>query len=75
MENRMDDLLPCPFCGGKVEIVRAHCKDMSDWIRHIDRPKPCGLEGFGNFAESEAVEYLWNTRHTPTKVTSAGEKI
>lgn len=56
------ELLPCPFCGGIVHVVKAHCADMSDWIQHDTRPVPCGLEGFGNFGDDIDVVTLWNTR-------------
>lgn len=61
-----DALKPCPFCGGTVHVVKAHCPDMSDWIKHDTRPVPCGLEGFGNFAEDVDVVTLWNTRAQPS---------
>lgn len=57
--SEREKLLPCPFCGGEVEVVRDHTTEGTDWIRHTG--KFCALS-FDNFHHDEPVEDLWNTR-------------
>lgn len=59
MSERVPELLPCPFCGGPVEVVRDHTAEGTDWIRHTDQP--CAVS-FDNFGHEEPVEDMWNFR-------------
>ncbi len=47
-------LLPCPFCGDRMEWS-------GDFVRHLDDKSACPIrqDGFVNV-------HLWNTRHTAT---------
>lgn len=58
-------LLPCPFCGCAVEVVRDHTNEGTDWIRHTEAHEPCGLDQFSNFTERLPVDELWNRRARP----------
>lgn len=50
----MSELLPCPFCGGKAELVeeRDHF-----WIRHNDCPADIGA-----FEDKGDAAAQWNRR-------------
>lgn len=63
VENRryeLTGLLPCPFCGGKAEIWRAHPENpkRNAWIACIGRCAVLTKE-FGS--TDEAIK-TWNTR-------------
>jgi hypothetical protein len=58
-DDLIEQLRPCPFCGGEVEIVRSHVRDGSDWIRH--KGVECGLE-FSSFNLDGDLATAWNTR-------------
>lgn len=57
-------LLPCPFCGGAVEVVVDHTTERADWIRHKDRH--CGVE-FSSFSLDEPLAVAWNRRASISK--------
>lgn len=63
-EREMEELKPCPFCGGKnVEVTQEDCFgfDNDEWLIHCDN---CGLQfGFGKQykTKSEVIE-AWNGR-------------
>ena len=53
----MQELKPCPFCGGPVSIGRMLDGDVSVVCDH------CGLNArFGFFIGEEGLRVLWNAR-------------
>lgn len=76
----MDNLKPCPFCGGSFEVT--HATETIDEICIKGVCKTCGME-FGytqNFAWSnagriklaESFEHLWNRRCTDKEHLESG---
>lgn len=56
----VNNLLPCPFCGAKVEITNRKARDM--WaVQCCD----CGNSTTEWMHDKNAVIVSWNTRHTP----------
>ena len=58
------ELLPCPFCGGEVELRHDHTTDDIDTIHHKGRVPECPLEaGVSAFLMgNENLAAAWNTR-------------
>lgn len=56
----LSDLLPCPFCGGRAEMWKAHPENpkRKAWIACMDR---CAVMTKEYESTAEAIE-AWNTR-------------
>lgn len=54
----MDNLKPCPFCGGEAEVN--HYNHVIEWMYEVRCPY-CGCGTDGNKAEYGAIE-AWNRR-------------
>lgn len=66
----MSELLPCPFCGGKADVMLTQGRYGQSYnIHHESIGKcPAAYVGMMNFAaKAEAVE-SWNTRYERTVV-------
>lgn len=59
------ELLPCPFCGGEVEIYHDTSSDYErHWSYTIRCPnQDCGCD-FGHYETIQKVVRQWNTRRT-----------
>ena len=59
-ESELSDLLPCPFCGGKAEIWKAHPENpkRNAWIACMERCAVMTKE----FATSDEAVVMWNRR-------------
>ena len=53
----MDELKPCPFCGGEAEMLGMKVPPPLPWLRC----KSCGAETSVYATEAEAIA-AWNTR-------------
>ena len=58
------DLLPCPFCGGRVQPRWAlwPSEGDTDAIIHAE-PTDCPLVSFGDDTWDHSIVEKWNTRH------------
>jgi Lar family restriction alleviation protein len=60
-EQEQVQLLPCPFCGGKADILSAAGNICDYWITCAN----CGADGSCEDTRAETIA-AWNTRHTAT---------
>lgn len=78
----MSELLSCPFCGGKADVMLTQGRYGQSYNIHHESIEKCpaAYVGMMNFAsEAEAIE-AWNTRHksvfvTGTTVATDGEPV
>lgn len=54
----MDELKPCPFCGGEASPVVFHNKECT-WVRHYVKCNRC-LTTTDKFEEREIAIEAWN---------------
>lgn len=67
-----DELLPCPFCGGKAAMCVLEDSPgdiISAWVNCS-----CGMETHERRTEAEAAE-KWNTRSPPTEPPASFRRI
>ena len=67
------ELLPCPFCGGKVNFCGEASSNGCDGCHFIECRK-CGYFDFNDDSETllearVSVSKLWNTRQLPDQAT------
>lgn len=55
----MDELKPCPFCGGEAECTKWWSATMSGKYATVCKKCSCGTDYY--YTEAEAIE-AWNTR-------------
>lgn len=56
----MDDLLPCPFCGGPAELWRANeTHKLKAWIACMGR---CAVLITSQHTTDDEARKVWNTR-------------
>lgn len=73
-ENHGDELLPCPFCGGKPATGKAiHVKEHNSWLPEFVECHKCRI---GFYQTTGAIE-RWNTRHDskPPTDSTGREKL
>lgn len=70
--TNQDKLKPCPFCGGKVELVKDHTTEETDWIKHTGNN--CGV-AFDNFNDDCPVDILWNIRTDAAEIKRLREAL
>lgn len=56
----MPDLKPCPFCGGKAELMKIDIPEMRIFWRAECRN--CGASTWYRLTEREFAEKAWNRR-------------
>jgi Lar family restriction alleviation protein len=60
-EQEQVQLLPCPFCGGEADILKAATNICDYWVTCAN----CGADGPWKDTRAETIA-AWNTRHTAT---------
>jgi hypothetical protein len=66
LDDMCRDLLPCPFCGERLEVKNDH---HGSWIAHRKEPGPCIESVVQLFTAEDAKE--WNTRVHPLSAKDA----
>ena len=56
----MDNLKPCPFCGGEARICKYHGQDKYFVVCEL-----CGASVGNASATRDAAKNAWNTRYEP----------
>lgn len=60
------ELLPCPFCGGAMELVHDHTIENIDHVRHKLPSIDCPINGASGFSVgNDQLIAAWNTRPQP----------
>lgn len=62
MSNHKDDLLPCPFCGGKAEFTELEEDDYGNEGGGVVECSSCGASSHVEFNFKENLISAWNTR-------------
>ena len=57
----MNELKPCPFCGGRAKIVR---HDEWGWFQYEVYCEKCDASFNAAFSSEEAAKNCWNRRAT-----------
>jgi hypothetical protein len=72
----MTELLPCPFCGGRMQFRKAlwPSEGDTDAVIHAE-PTVCGLTDFSLGNWDETVLAAWNRRATPEAPSDAWQPI